>query len=202
MESSVTFLISVEYKTEPGEEIYIYGNCPDFGNWKEPKFKLEWNEGNIWKGKLSMPISDKNIEFKFVCKINTYLRWEIGDNRILNSKIVNLLPKTKEGEYILECIWNYFRVNFIIYYNLNNINSDMLLIIASNDKDLQEKIKKKEKCILQNKTNNEKNENINIKVNKKDNCWIFKADFKNFKYSAKNYTYKYGIFDSNNKNII
>ena len=45
----VTFQFRIKYETNPGEEIYIYGDSPDFGNWKSPKFKLRWSEGHIWK---------------------------------------------------------------------------------------------------------------------------------------------------------
>ena len=31
---SINFLIKLKYETKPGEEIYIYGDSKEFGNWK------------------------------------------------------------------------------------------------------------------------------------------------------------------------
>ena len=129
-----------------------------------------------------MQIEDKNIEFKFVCKKDNdnNIIWEEGCNRILNSKKVDSLPKTKDGKYILECKWNHFKVDFVVYYNLDNIKYDMLLIIASNETRLKEKLKSL------NKISNEKEEKIPIKANLENDCLIFKVDFEN---SEKNYFY-------------
>ena len=96
---SITFLIKLKYETKPGEEIYIYGDNNDFGNWTSPKFKLSWSLGHIWKASYKMSKSIDYIRFKFVCHSEHYNIWEEGDNRLLSPKNVEYLPKTEEGKY-------------------------------------------------------------------------------------------------------
>ena len=112
----ITFLFKIEYETYPGEEICIFGESPDFGNWKYPKFKLRWSEGHIWQANYQMSKSSNNIKFKFVCHSNNNDKWEEGENRILSPHNLNGLEKTTEGNYILDCVWNHFKINFNIHY--------------------------------------------------------------------------------------
>ena len=112
----ITFLFKIKYETYPGEEIYIFGDSPDFGNWKNPKFKLRWSEGHIWQANYQMSKSSNNIKFKFVCHSNNNDKWEEGENRILSPHNLNGLEKTTEGKYILDCVWNHFKINFNIHY--------------------------------------------------------------------------------------
>ena len=112
----ITFLFKIKYETYPGEEICIFGESPDFGNWKYPKFKLRWSEGHIWQANYQMSKSSNNIKFKFVCHSNNNDKWEEGENRILSPHNLNGLEKTTEGKYILDCVWNHFKINFNIHY--------------------------------------------------------------------------------------
>ena len=112
----ITFLFKIKYETSPGEEIYIFGDSPDFGNWKYPKFKLHWSEGHIWQANYQMPKSSNNIKFKFVCHSNDFNKWEEGENRLLSPNNLKGLERTKEGKYILDCVWNHFKINFNIHY--------------------------------------------------------------------------------------
>ena len=112
----ITFLFKIKYETYPGEEICIFGESPDFGNWKYPKFKLRWSEGHIWQANYQMSKSSNNIKFKFVCHSNNNDKWEEGENRILSPHNLNGLEKTTEGNYILDCVWNHFKINFNIHY--------------------------------------------------------------------------------------
>ena len=112
----ITFLFKIKYETYPGEEICIFGESPDFGNWKYPKFKLRWSEGHIWQANYQMSKSNNNIKFKFVCHSNNNDKWEEGENRILSPHNLNGLEKTTEGKYILDCVWNHFKINFNIHY--------------------------------------------------------------------------------------
>ena len=112
----ITFLFKIKYETSPGEEICIFGESPDFGNWKYPKFKLRWSEGHIWQANYQMSKSSNNIKFKFVCHSNNNDKWEEGENRILSPHNLNGLEKTTEGNYILDCVWNHFKINFNIHY--------------------------------------------------------------------------------------
>ena len=112
----ITFLFKIKYETYPGEEICIFGESPDFGNWKYPKFKLRWSEGHIWQANYQISKSSNNIKFKFVCHSNNNDKWEEGENRILSPHNLNGLEKTTEGNYILDCVWNHFKINFNIHY--------------------------------------------------------------------------------------
>ena len=112
----ITFLFKIKYETYPGEEIYIFGDSPDFGNWKNPKFKLRWSEGHIWQATYQMSKSSNSIKYKFVCHSNNNDKWEEGENRLLSPKNLNGLERTKEGKYILDCVWNHFKINFNIHY--------------------------------------------------------------------------------------
>ena len=112
----ITFLFKIKYETSPGEEICVFGDSPDFGNWKYPKFKLHWSEGHIWQANYQMPKSSNNIKFKFVCHSNDFNKWEEGENRLLSPNNLKGLERTKEGKYILDCVWNHFKINFNIHY--------------------------------------------------------------------------------------
>ena len=117
----IYFQIQLKYETKFGEEIYICGNNTDFGNWK-PKFKLHWNSGNLWKGEYKMLKSNKCIKFKFLCHSYSIDKWEDGENRLLCPNNLNGFAKTSEGKYILDFIWNHFKINFNIHYDQPNKN--------------------------------------------------------------------------------
>ena len=124
----ITFLFRIKFETNPGEDIYIYGDSPDFGNWKYPKFKLRWSNGHIWQANYQMPKSSNNIKFKFVCHSNECDKWEEGENRLLSPNNLHGLEKTSEGKYILDCVWNHFKINFNIHYVPSNPDSYMQVV--------------------------------------------------------------------------
>ena len=124
----ITFLFKIKYETYPGEEIYIFGDSPDFGNWKYPKFKLRWSEGHIWQANYQISKSSNSIKFKFVCHSNNYDKWEEGENRLLSTQHLNGLERTKEGKYILDCVWNHFKINFNIHYVPPNPDAYMQVV--------------------------------------------------------------------------
>ena len=126
----VTFQIQIKYETNPGEEIYIYGDNPDFGSWRYPKFRLRWSQGHVWKADYEMPKSINSIKFKFVCHSSTYDKWEEGENRLLSTKNLNGLSKTSDGKYILDCVWNHFKINFNIHYVPTNPQAYMQVVGA------------------------------------------------------------------------
>jgi hypothetical protein len=118
-EYSIKF--SIKYQTKLGEIISIYGDIPELGAWKQPKFKLKWTEGHVWKGQLTLPSNIDRFQFKFVCESDDHKiqRWEEGMNRIF------LMSKCSEGEIKdrsikLDCVWEHFYVVFNIYYPLEN----------------------------------------------------------------------------------
>ena len=63
----IIFIFKIKYETNIGEEIYIFGDHSDFGNWTIPKFKLKWTPGYIWQGEYKFLTSIDYIQFKFVC---------------------------------------------------------------------------------------------------------------------------------------
>jgi hypothetical protein len=118
---------SIRYETSPGQNIYIFGNLDELGNWKKNTFKLKWSEGHIWKGTLELNKEIKSFEYKFVClaENQSYKRWEEGFNRIFlydeKLLIANSLIK-------MDCKWESFLLEFNIYYPLKNDCEYMQLV--------------------------------------------------------------------------
>ena len=41
----VVAYFSINYCTQPGQDVYVLGNCPELGNWKlDEGLKLSWND--------------------------------------------------------------------------------------------------------------------------------------------------------------
>ena len=206
-EEEVTFEFQINYKTNFGEEIYILGNSPDFGNWKECKFKLKWSEGNIWKGNYTMKKSTPDILYKFVnyFKNRDSKKWEIRPNRILSANNTNHLKKNDDGVFILNCLWDCFTLNFNIHYEILDPNSFMMIIGSSstlgnwdnNNKFDERKMEyEKEKII-------EIDENIKIKGFWTKNFYIYVGTEKLEKIKNElTFEYRYLIYDSENNSAI
>jgi len=192
-DKTVTFLIKLQYKTKPGEEIYIYGDNKDFGNWISPSFKLNWSEGHVWQAIYSISKSIDYIKFKFVCHSKDYNIWEEGDNRLLSPKNIEYLPKSDDGKYILNCVWGYFKINFNIHYLLNSSSNMRIVggIDALSNWKSPIKLKYDEKKILKAKDGNviEGFWNITFLINSKNK--------KNY-----NFEYRYSVFDEDTKTTI
>mmetsp|Transcript_18860 Transcript_18860/g.48418 ORF Transcript_18860/g.48418 Transcript_18860/m.48418 type:complete len:545 (-) Transcript_18860:94-1728(-) len=79
---SVTF--QLPYKTDIGESFSIVGNLPELGEWStEGALPLEWAEGHVWCGTLSLPVGTV-AEFKCVLHgADGAETWQLGDNRLL-----------------------------------------------------------------------------------------------------------------------
>ena len=96
MDSKITFQFQIQYETHQGENIYILGSDPLFGNWKDAKFRLGWHENHIWKKDITLEKSNKLIKYKFVCiNGNNERKWEVGPNRLLSTEYLKGLNKTK-----------------------------------------------------------------------------------------------------------
>ena len=131
-ESYITFEFRIKYVTQEGEEIYILGDNDDFGNWETKKFKLDWNENNIWKKEYKMKVNSKNIKYKFICAHNNshdpnQFRWEDCPNRILSTENTQNLKK-ENGKYILEQVWNHFSIIFSLHYQMNSPNDSLFIL--------------------------------------------------------------------------
>ena len=195
---SVTFHFRIKYDTKPGEEIYIYGDSPDFGSWKHAKFKLYWSKGNIWKADYRMQKSSKNIEFKFVCHSKENLKWEEGENRLLSPQNLNGLSKTSDGKYILDCVWNHFKINFNIHYVPSNPKAYMQILGAPDALSNWQKTNEKPvKMELQN------NKEITAKDgNKITGFWTVTVLMKNTDPRNLDFEYRYSLFDPKNGTAI
>lgn len=118
----------IKYQTTPGQNLYIYGNLDQLGNWEKNVFKLKWAEGHFWKGKLCLPKNIQSFEYKFVCATEdqSFKRWEQGSNRVFefDRKLLNQKKQIK-----LDCKWEAFLLEFNIYYPLNN-NFEYMQIVG------------------------------------------------------------------------
>ena len=186
----VAFQFRIRYETRPGEEIYIYGDCPDFGNWKQPKFKLRWSHGHIWRADYHMSKSSKNIKFKFVCHSKTSNKWEEGENRLLSPNNLNGLAKTFDGKYILDCVWNHFKINFNIHYIPSNPKTFMQVVGSPDALSNWQKVNEPVKMELQN------DKEITAKDgNKITGFWTVTALMRNSDKRNLDFEYRYSLFD-------
>ena len=194
----ITFQFQIGYETSPGEEIYIYGDCPDFGNWKQPKFKLRWSKGHIWKADYQISKSSNCIKFKFVCHSNTYDKWEEGENRLLSPKNLNGLSKTSDGKYILDCVWNHFKINLNIHYVPSNPSSYMQVVGAPDALSNWQKTNEKPvKMELQN------SKEITAKDgNKITGFWTVTALMRNSDKRNLDFEYRYSLYEPSNGTAI
>lgn len=119
-DEKVTIVLQVHYQTVTGENIYILGSSEIFGKWKSPVFKLKWSPNHIWQGEVTLLRSSPIIRYKFVCISKDDSRqWEEGADRLLCPGLLDSVF-LKNGKYILDCVWNHFKITFNIYYPLNN----------------------------------------------------------------------------------
>jgi len=127
-EFSVKF--SINYKTSLGQNIYVLGNIDNLGCWKRNIFKLKWNEGHNWEGKLTLSTEITNFEYKFVCSTNdqSYRRWEEGPNRVF---VFDRSLLNEKNEIKLDCKWETYMIEFNIYYPLKNDYEYMQIVGGS-----------------------------------------------------------------------
>jgi hypothetical protein len=121
-----TVNFSIKYATKPGQNIYVLGNLPQLGNWKETKLKLKWTEGHLWKGNIVLEENLRYFSFKYVCFSDDgkFKRWEEGPDRIFDR------TKFPPNDYdlFINSIWNHLTINFNIYYPLNNEEEYMQIV--------------------------------------------------------------------------
>jgi Starch binding domain len=117
--SNYTIKFTIKYQTNPGQNIYIYGNIDQLGSWKRNVCKLKWTEGHIWKGKINLNMMINSFEYKFVCASDdqSYKRWEDGINRVF---IFDRSMLNEKKKIVLDCKWETFMMEFNIYYPLKN----------------------------------------------------------------------------------
>lgn len=189
----IIFEFRIKYETKDGEDIYILGNNSDFGNWEDKKFKLDYNNGYIWKKEYPMNINNNLIEYKFVCfnKNNNYCEWEKCPNRILDVKNLDNLKK-ENNKYILDLVWNYFSIIFKLNYHIDIKDSYMVILGAGRFLgDWKEE--KKEELKMQLEKHKEK---------KIEDVWVKQINvFAENNMKEMNFEYKYLVYDYKNNKI-
>lgn len=105
--------LTLHYKTDQYEEIYIVGNLEELGGWNKLVHKLELSDGFYWT--TTIQNSNQNIEFKFVCH-NT----ETNDCRWESSPRTLDFTEAQDQLYV----WNYYKTQF--YVNHSTANSQSL----------------------------------------------------------------------------
>jgi hypothetical protein len=186
----ILFEFRIQYETQLGEELYIFGNIDKFGNWKERKFKLEWTDGHIWKKEFEMDKNDKNIQYKYVVAKENELKWENRPNRILDANNVSDLQK-ENGKYILDQKWGATTINFNLNYHL--YSNESIMMVKGNTSFLGEWGKNTdfEKRKMKLDINNEQ------KIN---DIWKLKIDIElNNDSKEIDLEYKYLIYNNKNK---
>jgi hypothetical protein len=79
----VHFTVHNVSDVNPGDRIYLTGNCRELGEWwpGEPKAKLMSGTHSAWSADVLLP-SQLEIEFKFIKIAGRTLTWENGNNHI------------------------------------------------------------------------------------------------------------------------
>lgn len=67
-----------------GENLYILGDIPELGNWKDFVCKLTWSQGHNWKTSLNLSNAISSFKYKFVCynENSKSMKWEDGPDRV------------------------------------------------------------------------------------------------------------------------
>lgn len=200
LDNYVNIEFRIKYETKEGEEVYIFGDSDDFGQWKEKKFKLDWSNGHIWKKEHKFKVNKSNdnnlIYYKFaISRPNKDYDWEKGPNRILDLTNLYNFPK-ENNKYILNLKWEIFDITFKLHYNLDV--SDSCICILGEGPFLGE--------WKQDKIEEFKMENMKKKENKFD-LWQknIEVSFDKLSINDKSvemkFEYKYLIYDYKNKKI-
>jgi protein-tyrosine phosphatase len=72
---------SVEYSTNWGQNVYVVGDLPQLGEWKESSaVKLSWTSGHIWTATIRLP-AGVPFHYKYLVLGGGPARWESGPNR-------------------------------------------------------------------------------------------------------------------------
>lgn len=194
----IIIIFKIKKETELGEDVYIYGGNSDFGDWKA-KFKLKWTEGHIWTKEYKVSKSSQIIPFKFVLHSDygKKIIWEEGENRLLDPKNLNGLSKISDGKYILDCVWNHFKINFNINYIIKDINPNIYMKIKGSPDPLGNWQENQIKMTFEkNKEKKKEDEKVVF------GFWTATIEMKSNDNKNKDFEYKYYLFDQQNNKII
>lgn len=121
-----SILFRINYKAKDNEAVYILGELKELGEWTQPLFRLSNKDsGDNWSSQLTLH-NISSFQYKFVCvdEKSGKMRWEDGDNR-------SFFRLSEESSFNIDCIWNHFKVIFILSVNLNE--NENLLIVGNNE---------------------------------------------------------------------
>lgn len=121
--NQIRVFLGINYNTVPGEDASVVGNISELGNWNpDNSFPLNYHQGGNWSNALELEPTDTNIEYKYIIKnnMNGEIRWEEGENRILNLKDV----KSSRTEVFNLESWNHREVNIRLKYDCSSKKSD------------------------------------------------------------------------------
>ena len=92
---------SVDFNSIPGENVWVVGSIPEFGNWGlNGALSLDWNRGGIWKGVRKIERDINYFEFKFVIeKWGKIKQWQEGGNNRINLEEITKDGISKSGKY-------------------------------------------------------------------------------------------------------
>jgi hypothetical protein len=86
--SSFEINFSVQFPTLFGEKMAVVGGHVALGNWDPSRaVEMNWNDGNVWKCTVISESNMADIPYKYVCIRGALVRWENGDNRIVDLKV-------------------------------------------------------------------------------------------------------------------
>ena len=200
--TTISIEFRIRYETSQGENIYVLGNSPLLGNWKNPIFKLHWSENHIWKNTINLPENSSPIKYKFVCINNNTneKRWEEGPNRLLSANKEHLKGiEFKDNKYILNCIWNHFVIELNIYFPLKDPSENLQVVgeppvLANWLREGESPVKmelSKDKEIIAKDGNKFKGK-----------FWIFRAVMKITEKRNYDFEYRYSIYNPKTKTAV
>lgn len=117
-------IFQMKYNTQMGEDLAVIGSINELGCWNQGRaLRMNWNDGNIWKG--SLIFNNKNIfdfEYKFIfISKGCVKQWEDGYNRkFILSQIKGLIESWPGGGNIIH-LKNISGQNMSFNYNDNTL---------------------------------------------------------------------------------
>jgi len=79
----VNATFSVQFNTQPGENVYVVGNARELGEWDVSKAKkMTWNCGNTWDVEIGFP-DIARLQYKYFVQVEEAktIHWENISNR-------------------------------------------------------------------------------------------------------------------------
>lgn len=123
----ITYRFKIHYISLIEEELFIVGNQPELGDWRNLVCRMDWTNGHYWTKELSFSKSLEHVEFKFVCynNVSHKTRWELGAKRFLNLQF-------DENNQDQEYVWDYYQTKFLMRLPIQQEESVRMLLDSIN----------------------------------------------------------------------